>query len=156
MNETPLFDPKGLLFPERVAHVCAGGETAPLRRHDAALSRCSLRDKGNGMAGRTPYVGGERSSAREPVSLGCGAWTRARSALLAMSRKVFCFAESLDWRDDDNLVIDANEYPSVVGRFLDAAPPKVTLRQAQGLVEAGCLPRRCAHAGDRRRVGSPI
>ena len=32
----PLFDPADFLLPEGVTHVCAGGETACLRRHDAS------------------------------------------------------------------------------------------------------------------------
>ena len=35
------------------------------------------------------------------------------------------------WRDGDNLVIDANEYPSVVGPFLKRRSPGVVLRQAR-------------------------
>ena len=44
MSETPLFNPRDFALPEGMTHVCAGGETACLRRHDAALSRY-LRDK---------------------------------------------------------------------------------------------------------------
>ena len=51
-------------------------------------------------------------------------------------------AESLDWRDGDNLVVDANEYPSVVGPFLMRRRPGVALRQAKGTGPdrfAGCV-----------------
>ena len=52
MSEAPLFGPRDFAIGDGITHVCAGGETAALRRHDAALSRY-LRDKSNGMAGRT-------------------------------------------------------------------------------------------------------
>src|SRR5580698_8665713 len=48
---SPLFDPADFAIADGITHVCAGGETACLRRHDAALSRY-LRDKSTGMAGR--------------------------------------------------------------------------------------------------------
>src|SRR5580692_11403481 len=51
MTDAPLFDPADFTIPPGITHVCAGGETACLRRHDAALSRY-LHDKSSGMAGR--------------------------------------------------------------------------------------------------------
>ena len=150
MNETPLFDPKDFFIPEGVAHVCAGGETAPLRRHDAALSRY-LRDKSNGMAGRTAQEA-EVERARAGIARLWGVDAGSIGFVSNVAEGVSIVAESLDWRDDDNLVIDANEYPSVVGPFL--------MRRHQGHVAAGarertrparCL-RRCAHAGDRREL----
>jgi selenocysteine lyase/cysteine desulfurase len=41
-------------------------------------------------------------------------------------------AESLDWRDGDNICIDANEYPSVVAPFALHRGPRVGLRIARG------------------------
>jgi hypothetical protein len=51
MNTCPLFDPADFRIPAGVAHVCAGGETAFLLRHDDALRRYAI-DKSNGMPGR--------------------------------------------------------------------------------------------------------
>ena len=48
----PLFDPAEFRLPPGVAHVCAGGETAALRSHDAALLRY-VADKSRGPTGRT-------------------------------------------------------------------------------------------------------
>ena len=50
MGEGPLFDPRDFIIADGIAHLCAGGESAPLQRHSAALSRY-LRDKSRGMAG---------------------------------------------------------------------------------------------------------
>jgi nucleoside-diphosphate-sugar epimerase len=51
MTDAPLFDPAEFRIPEGVAHVCAGGETPFLRRHDAALLAYA-RDKSLGEPGR--------------------------------------------------------------------------------------------------------
>jgi len=51
-------------------------------------------------------------------------------------------AESLNWQDGDNIVIDADEYPSVAGPFLLHRHPIVTIRQATGTEPdrfAGCV-----------------
>ena len=98
-----------------MTHVCAGGETACLRRHDAALSRY-LRDKSTGMAGR---VAQEAQIANVPATAwrDCGVSTSRidRGFVSNVAEGVSIVAESLDWRDGDNMVIDAVEYPSVVG-----------------------------------------
>ena len=47
----PLFDPADFRLPAGVAHVCAGGETAFLHRHDQALLAYA-RDKSLGEPGR--------------------------------------------------------------------------------------------------------
>lgn len=52
MPARPLFDRSDFHLPDGIAHVCAGGETAALLRHDDAMRRY-LRDKSAGMPGRT-------------------------------------------------------------------------------------------------------
>ena len=47
----PLFDPADFRLPPGIVHICAGGETPFLHRHDAALLRYA-EDKSNGMVGR--------------------------------------------------------------------------------------------------------
>ncbi len=131
MTEAPLFD--GPLFPladfaipEGVAHVCAGGETACLRRHEAALLRY-LRDKSSGLKGRDAQEAQiERARAgiarlwnTDPGSIGF---------VSNVAEGVSIVAESLVFQPGDNIVVDANEYPSVAGPFLK----RVALRQARG------------------------
>ena len=68
-----------------------------------------------------------------PASPDCGAWTSGRIGLVSnVAEGVSIVAESLNWRDGDNIVIDANEYPSVAGPFLLHRHPVVTIRQARG------------------------
>ncbi|HYZ23058.1 MAG TPA: hypothetical protein VE690_12980, partial [Rhodopila sp.] len=111
----PLFDPADFHIPDGATHVCAGGEAAVLRAHEAALRRY-LDDKGKGMAGR---IGQEAQV--EAARAGVAAlWNVAPGDVGFVSNVaegVAMVAESLDWRDGDSICIDANEYPSVVGPF---------------------------------------
>lgn len=135
MNEGTLFDPRDFLITEGVAHLCAGGESACLHRHAAAFSRY-LRDKSSGMAGR---VAQEAQIARARAAI-AHAWNVDTASVGFVSNVVegvSMVAESLDWRDGDNIVIDANEYPSVVGPFLARRNPHVTVRQARQVNEGG-------------------
>ena len=116
VKEGPLFDPRDFMIADGIAHVCAGGESACLHRHATAFSRY-LSDTSSGMAGR---VAQEAQIARARASI-ARAWEVDAASIGFVSNVaegVSIVAESLEWRDGDNLVIDANEYPSVVGPFL--------------------------------------
>ena len=118
------------MIADGIAHLCAGGESACLHRHADAFSRY-LRDKSNGMEGR---IAQEAQIARTRTSI-ARAWgvdVASIGFVSNVAEGVAIVAESLDWRDGDNLVIDANEYPSVVGPFLARRNPRVSLRQARG------------------------
>jgi cysteine desulfurase/selenocysteine lyase len=137
-----LFDPHDFNIQDGVTHVCAGGETACLRRHDAALSRY-LRDKSHGMAGRTAQEF-EITRARAGAARLWGVDAGSIGFVSNVAEGVSIVAESLDWRDGDNIVIDADEYPSVAGPFLK----RVALRQARGTDPD----RFAARVNDRTRV----
>jgi len=126
----PLFDPAAFRIPPGVAHVCAGGETAVLRRHDEALLQY-VADKSRGMPGRTAQ---EAQVARARAGL-ARLWNVQPGDIGFVSNVaegVAIVAESLDWHDGDNICIDANEYPSVVGPFALRRHPQIALRQARG------------------------
>jgi selenocysteine lyase/cysteine desulfurase len=138
MSEAPLFDPRDFMIPDGIAHLCAGGESAPLQRHAAAVSRY-LEDKSRGMAGRVAQEA-EIARARAGIARSWGVDAASIGFVGSVAEGVAIVADSLDWRDGDNLVIDANEYPSVVGPFL--LRRGVTLRQARGTAPdryAGCV-----------------
>lgn len=126
----PLFDPADFHLPAGLAHVCAGGETAVLRRHGDALSRYLL-DKSAGMAGRAAQEAQiERARAGiarlwhvDPGDIGL---------VSNVAEGVSIVAESLDWRDGDNIVIDAHEYPSVVGPIVMRRTPRIVPNLATG------------------------
>ena len=127
---SPLFDPRDFLIPEGVTHVCAGGETPCLRGHAAALSRY-LHDKSNGMTGRVAQEA-QVARARAGIARAWGTDTGSIGFVGNVAEGVSIVSDSIDWRDGDNICVDTNEYPSVVGPFLIRRQPRVALRQAQG------------------------
>jgi selenocysteine lyase/cysteine desulfurase len=125
----PLFDPADFHLPDGVAHVCAGGETAPLKAHDAVMPRY-LRDKSIGMPGRLAQDA-EIAAARAGAARLWGVEPGDIGFVSNVAEGVSMIAESLDWRPGDSLCIDANEYPSVVAPIaLHRAG--VAIRQARG------------------------
>lgn len=142
----PLFDPRDFAIGPGIIHVCAGGETAALRGHDAVLSRY-LHDKSSGMAGRVAQEA-EIARARAGIARLWGVDVGSIGFVSNVAEGVSIVAESLDWRDGDNIVIDADEYPSVAGPFVLHRAPHVALRQARG-TEPG---RFAACVNDRTRV----
>lgn len=127
----PLFDPADFRLPAGVTHVCAGGESAALRMHDAALLRY-LADKSSGMRGRVAQDA-EIEAARDGMAR---LWhvDRADIGFVGnVAEGISVVAESLDWRDGDTIAIDANEYPSLVVPIVMRAGPAIALRQARGM-----------------------
>jgi len=108
---TPLFDPQDFHLPPGITHVCAGGETAFLRCHDAAIARY-IADKSAGPRGR---------DAQEAVVLS----TRAQFASLwnvqdddigwvsNVAEGVAILLDSIHWCDGDEVCVMASEYPSL-------------------------------------------
>ena len=130
MPTHPLFDPAAFRIPAGVAHVCAAGETPFLHRHDAALAQYA-HDKSQGMPGRTAQET-MVELARERIARLWHATPGDIGFVSSVADGVALVADSLDWREGDNLVIDTNEYPSVVAPFALRRHPKVELRVATG------------------------
>jgi cysteine desulfurase / selenocysteine lyase len=126
----PLFDPDDFRLPGGVAHVCAGGETAALRAHDAAVLRY-LADKSSGLPGRSAQEA-EIEAARTGMARMWGVSAGEIGFVSNVAEGVSIVAESLVWRDGDSIAIDANEYPSVVGPIALRRAPAIALRQARG------------------------
>jgi cysteine desulfurase / selenocysteine lyase len=126
----PLFDPDDFRLPGGVAHVCAGGETAALRAHDAAVLRY-LADKSSGLPGRSAQEA-EIEAARAGMARMWGVSAGEIGFVSNVAEGVSIVAESLAWRDGDSIAIDANEYPSVVGPIALRREPAIALRQARG------------------------
>src|SRR5690242_17838682 len=130
MTIASLFDRRDFRIGAGITHVCAGGETPFLRQHDEALRRYA-RDKSNGMPGRRAQEA-EVEGARERAAR---LWSVAADEIGfvgSVAEGVSLVAESIDWRDGDNVCIDLNEYPSVVGPFALQRRPPVELRFARG------------------------
>ncbi len=126
---TPLFDPAAFRIPPGVTHVCAGGETPFLRRHDAALVRYA-EDKSAGPPGRDR----QEAEVGHARALAAAAWgvAPAEIGLVAnVAEGMSLLVESLDWRPGDNVCLDPDEYPSVVAPLALRRNPAVELRFAR-------------------------
>lgn len=146
MITSPLFDRADFLLPDGIAHVCAGGETAPLRRHDAVMAHY-LRDKSSGMPGRTAQEA-QIERARAGMARLWNVDIGEIGFVSNVAEGVSIVAESLDWQDGDNICIDAHEYPSVVAPIALRRTPPVGLRIAEGTAPD----RLAAHVDARTRI----
>ncbi|TDR94346.1 aminotransferase class V-fold PLP-dependent enzyme [Enterovirga rhinocerotis] len=126
----PLFDPGDFAISPGIVHVCAGGESAPLRSHGPAVE-AYLRDKAEGMVGRDAQedvIGRVRARAGAVWSVPDGDIGFVANVAEGMSMLV----ESIDWRDGDTVCVEGSEYPSVVAPFLAAARRAPQVRFARG------------------------
>lgn len=127
----PLFPHSAFHLPPGVTHVCAGGETAALRSHDAAMLQY-LADKSAGLPGRTAQEA-QIEAARAGVARLWSVQPADIGFVSNVAEGVSIVAESLDWKPGDSIAIDANEYPSVVGPIALRRDPPVRLLQASGM-----------------------
>jgi cysteine desulfurase/selenocysteine lyase len=107
----PLFAPTDFLIPPGLIHVCAGGQTPVPHAQGAALARYAL-DKSTGPAGRA-RMDAEVDRLRARLA---GFWSVAAEEIglvSSVAEGMSMLVESLDWREGDNVVLDAHEYPSI-------------------------------------------
>jgi selenocysteine lyase/cysteine desulfurase len=126
MASVPLFDPAEFRIPAGTTHVCAGGETPFLLRHDEAL-RHYARDKSAGPAGRHAQEA-EVARTRRMIAATWGVDLAEIGLVGNVAEGVSMIAESIPWRPGDNAVFDPDEYPSVVAPFAMRRQPQVELR----------------------------
>jgi selenocysteine lyase/cysteine desulfurase len=127
--EHPLFDPAAFRLPDGVTHVCAGGETPFLRSHDAALARYAT-DKSNGSHGRHA----QDAEVMRARSLAAAAWGVERGDIGLVSNVaegMSMLVESIDWQPGDNIVVDPDEYPSLVAPVALQRHPHIGIRHAR-------------------------
>jgi selenocysteine lyase/cysteine desulfurase len=126
----PLFDLAAFDLPRNVTHVCAGGETPPLRCHAASFATY-LKDKADGMPGRVA-----QNLVVERVRERIGTMWRVAPGDIGfvgnVAEGVSMLAESMTWRDGDNICVDGNEYPSVVVPFALTGSDVPEIRLAEG------------------------
>lgn len=128
MTLPPLFDPADFRIPPGVAHVCAAGETPFLRRHDAAFAAYA-EDKSAGSPGRTRQEA-RLAAARDGAARLFGVQAGDIGFVSSVAEGMSMVVESLDWRHGDNVVVDPDEYPSVVAPVTLQDRPQVGLRFA--------------------------
>lgn len=119
----PLFDPADFRIGPGIAHLCAGGETPFLFRHDDALRRYAI-DKSSGEAGRRA----QEADVERARALAAAMWGVAAGEIgfvSSVAEGVSMLIKSIDWRPGDNAVFDENEYPSVIAPLLVAGAAEV-------------------------------
>jgi selenocysteine lyase/cysteine desulfurase len=124
----PLFDPADFRIPPGIAHVCAAGETPFLRRHDAAFAAYA-EDKSAGPPGRARQEA-RMASARSRAAALFGVDAGDIGFVSSVAEGVSMLVESIDWRPGDTVVVDPDEYPSVVAPVALQRRPEVALRFA--------------------------
>jgi selenocysteine lyase/cysteine desulfurase len=124
----PLVDPADFRLPPGITHVCAGGETAFLHRHDAALARYAA-DKSGGPRGRLAQDAMVERAGDLSARL-FGVDRASIGFVSSVAEGMSLLVESLDWREGDNVCVDASEYPSLVVPLRLGLPPWVEIRFA--------------------------
>ncbi len=124
----PLFDPADFRLADGITHVCAGGETAFLLRHDEAFRRYAA-DKSSGPRGRVEQ---DRmvERARDLSAALFGVEREGIGFVSSVAEGMSLLVESLDWRDGDSVCLDTSEYPSLVVPLRLGLPPGVEIRFA--------------------------
>ncbi|MBU8538584.1 aminotransferase class V-fold PLP-dependent enzyme [Falsiroseomonas tokyonensis] len=126
----PLFDPGDFMIPPGLVHVCAAGETPVLHAQAMALSRHAL-DKSTGPAGRA-RLDAEVERLRARLAAEWSVPVQGIGLVSSVAEGMSMLVESLDWRPGDNVLVDRNEYASVVAplsvkgvelRFVSIADP---------------------------------
>ncbi len=128
-HDEPLFNPALFRILPGVVHVCAGGETAFLLSHDDVLRQYAI-DKSNGMPGRIAQEA-QIARVRGQIARSWGVQAGDVGFVSSVAEGVSIIAESVDWREGDNVCIGAIEYPSVVAPFAMQRHPAVEVRIAR-------------------------
>lgn len=115
MAEQPLFPLESLHAPRGVTHVCAAGESLPLRAQSQAVATY-MNDKSAGHIGRSRqnrYLDDVRSLISQSWRV-----TNAEIGFApSVADGVSMIVESLDWNNNDNICVLKDEFPSLVGPF---------------------------------------
>ncbi|PLB52230.1 PLP-dependent transferase [Aspergillus steynii IBT 23096] len=115
MADRPLFSLELFHRIPEITHVCAAGESLPLKGQSKALEKY-MKDKSSGHIGRfhqTQYL----DDVRTLVSQAWGVANHEVGFAPSVADGVSMVLESLDWRDDDNVCVHVDEFPSLVGPF---------------------------------------
>jgi selenocysteine lyase/cysteine desulfurase len=126
---TPLFDPRDFRFPGDVVHVCAGGETPFLHRHDRAIAQY-IEDKIAGSRGRVAQEA-MVERVRSQVARLWHVETADIGWVGNVAEGVSTVLESIEWRDGDEVSVMPNEYPSLVAPLMARSRPAYRVRFAE-------------------------
>lgn len=111
----PLFPPQAFHLPPGVCHVCAGGESAPLRSHQEAFSQY-VTDKSHGSNGRE----NQNDAVLHARTLLAKSWNVGLGDIgfvSSVAEGVSMVLESLKWRQGDEVCVNKDEFPSLAAPF---------------------------------------
>ncbi|KAL5340426.1 pyridoxal phosphate-dependent transferase [Aspergillus crustosus] len=111
----PLFPPAAFHTTPGITHVCAAGETLPLEAHKAALTNY-LSDKASGHIGpaaKTKQIEHVRSVIAQQWKVPKQEIGFAGNVADGVSMLV----DSLHWEEGDNVVLDPDDFPSLIAPF---------------------------------------
>ncbi|KAL4794883.1 PLP-dependent transferase [Aspergillus venezuelensis] len=115
MASEPLFPLEYFQIPPETTHVCAAGETPALKAHNAAVTRY-MADKSSGHIG----PGAKNIQVDHARSVIAKEWNVTTSEIgfaSSVADAVSMLLESLDWKEGDNVVLDADDFPSLIAPF---------------------------------------
>ncbi|KAI3394517.1 hypothetical protein diail_2606 [Diaporthe ilicicola] len=111
----PLFPLDAFNLPPGICHVCAAGESAPLRSHQEACAQY-FRDKSQGTEGRIA----QNSQLHQARVLCSQSWNVDFGDIgfvSSVAEGVSLVLESLHWEEGDKICVDADDFPSLVAPF---------------------------------------
>ena len=115
MADRPLFPHAAFHPAPGTAHVCAASESLPLRNCKDALIKY-MNDKAARQTGRedqTQYL----DDVRRLISQAWNVSFNEVGFAPSVAHGVSTVLESLSWKEDDNVCVHADEFPSLVGPF---------------------------------------
>ncbi|KAE8375834.1 pyridoxal phosphate-dependent transferase [Aspergillus bertholletiae] len=115
MADQPLFDLDSFHPTPGITHVCAAGESLPLRSQSDVLVQY-MTDKAAGPKGRDNQ-GEQVDKARGLIATSWNVSTKEIGFVANVAEGVSILLESLDWAEGDNVCVDADEFPSLVAPF---------------------------------------
>ncbi|KAL4785989.1 pyridoxal phosphate-dependent transferase [Aspergillus varians] len=115
MAAQPLFPLDDFHPAPGITHLCAAGESLPLQSHGAAFTRY-LNDKAGGSKGRQEQAR-QLDHVRGLVAESWNVTTQEIGFASSVADGISMLLESLHWQPGDNVVVNPDEFPSVVGPF---------------------------------------
>ncbi|KAL4981346.1 pyridoxal phosphate-dependent transferase [Aspergillus falconensis] len=116
MADQPLFPLEAFYPTPGIIHVCAAGEGLPLRAHNAAFAQY-MQDKAAGHTGPR-YKNEQLDHVRALIAREWNATSEKGIGFApSVADGVSLIVESLHWEEGDNVVVDADDFPSLIAPF---------------------------------------
>ncbi|KAL4947024.1 PLP-dependent transferase [Aspergillus filifer] len=115
MATEPLFPLESFQIPPGITHVCAAGETPGLEAHNAAFTRYTA-DKSSGHVGAVAK-NIQVDHVRSVIAREWKVTTPEIGFASSVADAISMLLESLDWKEGDNVVLDPDDFPSLIAPF---------------------------------------